>query len=297
MLSTFDWLRRSRSSAELLTAMRFFAAKPGFNSGESLEPGPPFSALHGPCQRCFAYAKTQSLGEPEHYCKFCKMILARKKGFEKIASNVLIIWGLVPELARQFRGSDDALHHRALASFVPADDRFLLILKKGDLKDWLQELALYHGSDLRGMLQIFPGVTNRSMLPMGALLCCAARRESVLAAGSFYVQFFARPLQLLKPRHRDRAGMLTFEISAFLNLLSMAEVFRSLLFPHEQQQLYELLHLKDSKEEQFYWGRFLGGLSHEAKDMLAQWRIRQWPKAQVQSLYELIEYVPFSCTR
>lgn len=297
MLATFDWLRRSRSSAELLTAMRFFAAKPGFNSGELLESGAPFSALNGPCQRCFVYAKAQSLGEPERYCKFCKMILAKKRGVEKIAGNTLIIWGLAPELARQFHNSEGALHRRTLANFVPADDRFLLMLKKRDLKDWLQELALYHGSDLRGVLQIFPGVAEKSPLPLGALLCWAARRESALAAGGFYVQFFARPLQLMKPRYRDRMGMLTFEVSAFLNLLGMAEVFRTLLFPNEQQQLYELLHLKNPKEEQFYWGRFLGGLSQEAKDMLAQWRIRQWPKSQVQSLYELIEYVPFPYPR
>jgi hypothetical protein len=53
------------------------------------------------------------------------------------------------------------------------------------------------------------------------------------------------------------------------------------------------LNLEDTSEEQFYWGRFLGYLSQEAKDMLNAWRIRQWPKGRIELLYELVDYVAF----
>jgi hypothetical protein len=89
--------------------------------------------------------------------------------------------------------------------------------------------------------------------------------------------------------HR-RQGVATFEVSEFLNLLEMAEVFRAKLRPEEQQQLYELLSLGDPKEESFYWGRFLGQLNQDAKDMLSAWRIRQWPENRIKLLYELIDY-------
>ena len=73
----------------------------------------------------------------------------------------------------------------------------------------------------------------------------------------------------------------------------MAAIFRRLLYPEAQQALHDLLNLRDSSEEQFYWGRFLGYLNSEAKDMLSAWRIRQWPRDRIQLLYELVEYVAF----
>ncbi len=74
-------------------------------------------------------------------------------------------------------------------------------------------------------------------------------------------------------------------------MLEMVEVFRANLRPHEQKELFELLSLDDPKEEQFYWGRFLGQLSQEAKDMLSAWKIRQWSKNQIKFFYKLIQYV------
>ena len=73
----------------------------------------------------------------------------------------------------------------------------------------------------------------------------------------------------------------------------MASVFRTLLRPEAQQVLHALLTLEDSSEELFYWGRFLGYLSPEAKDMLSAWRIRGWPKNRIKLLYELVNYVAF----
>ena len=79
-----------------------------------------------------------------------------------------------------------------------------------------------------------------------------------------------------------------------MSLLEMASVFRSVLSPTTQQILYGLLNLKDAKEEGFYWGRFLGMLTPQEKDMLNAWKIRQWPRQRVKLLYELTKYVDFS---
>ncbi len=110
------------------------------------------------------------------------------------------------------------------------------------------------------------------------------------------VRFFSAPYQLLYPHTRDRQGLLTFEVSEFVNLLEMAAVFRTMLRPEAQEALQELLNLEDPSEEQFYWGRFLGYLDPEAKDMLSAWRIRVWPRERIQLLYELTNYVAFYST-
>ena len=107
------------------------------------------------------------------------------------------------------------------------------------------------------------------------------------------VRFYSAPHQIMKPHTRDKQGLLTFEVSEFLSLLEMAAVFRTILRPTEQELLYQLVNLEDTSEEQFYWGRFMGFLSQEAKDMLNAWRIRQWPKGRIKLLYELVDYVAF----
>jgi hypothetical protein len=290
MLTKFDWLRRSRTGSELLTTLKYFAAKPNYHSAED-ELGAPFSALHGPCERCHIYSRVRLGEELERYCKFCKLILTKAHGFAKISKHGVVIWGLVQELPKQFRHGEGVLHRSVLGSYVHDDSRFLLMLRKRDLKAWLQELVLYHGADLLGLLQIIPSLGHRPNTTLGELLNWAMMRESSLPMDRLRVQFYARAAHVFRPRQREREGALTFEVSEFLNLLEMAEVFRANLYPEEQQQLYDLLTLEDFKEEQFYWGRFVGGLSQEAKDMLALWRIRQWPTPRVQLLFELTNYV------
>ena len=71
----------------------------------------------------------------------------------------------------------------------------------------------------------------------------------------------------------------------------MAVVFRQMLHPREQDMLRELLNIDDLNQEQFYWGRFLGMLSREARDMLHAWQVRQWSREQARLFYELLGYV------
>ena len=77
----------------------------------------------------------------------------------------------------------------------------------------------------------------------------------------------------------------------YVGLLQMAEVFRLLLHPNAQQELLELLTTNDSDGASFYWGRFLGLLDQRARDMLAAWGIRTWPRHRIRLLYELRNYV------
>jgi hypothetical protein len=130
-------------------------------------------------------------------------------------------------------------------------------------------------------------------MDMGEALSQIVQREANSAMDRLRVQFYAAPAQIRRFSRRDQKGNLTFEIADFVRLLEMAEIFRTILHPTDQQDLYKLLHLEDSGEVQFYWGRFLGQISPEARDMLNAWRIRQWPPNQIQLLYELVEYVEF----
>jgi hypothetical protein len=285
MLNTFDWLRRSDNGAELLATLDLikhavFSVKvPGL--------GAPLSALNGPCQRCYIYARC---GPHELYCSFCKMILARAKRVAFISRKSVIIWAAVNQLPKAWREGNAVTPKYLLGSYVHDQNRFLAMLERRKLKPWLQDFILYHGADLNGLFQIFPPLFVGGQIGMSGVLCFAVHHGPRVPMERMMVQFYSSPFQLLKPRERDRQGLLTYEAAEFLSLLEMAEVFRAKLFPHEQRQLQELLHLNDAKEEQFYWGRFLGQLHQEAKDMLAAWRIRQWPKSRIALLYELIDY-------
>jgi hypothetical protein len=284
MLNTYDWLRRCESGAELLATIKYFAKHPK-DATEVQELGAPLSALEGPCRRCHLYARST----PEApYCRFCQTILdhAKRTGF--LTRHTVVLWGVVNALPKKLR---EPAAKPFLGKYLHAENRFLAILGRRKLKPWLQDLMLYHGGEIKGLVQIFPTVGAGKKITMGELLSRAAHGEPRLPPERLWVQFYSAPYQLLKPRTRDREGLLTFEAADFLGLLEMAEVFRVLLYPAEQQQLYELLDLDDPKEEPFYWGRFLGQLHQQAKDMLAAWRIRQWPKSRIKLLYELLNYV------
>lgn len=310
MLTSFDWLRQSQTGAELLATLKYLEEEPDLFDAD--EVGPPHSALGGPCQRCWVYPRTpppnQATSPDTYYdrrtaphCKSCRAILARASKLGGISRRSIVIWGWVNQLPNQLEDNEGyqdsrvpstSSEHR-LAAYVQDQNHFLLMMHRRELKTWLQELLIYHGAELKGLIQILPTTGAGGGINMADVLCRAVHHEARFSMDQLRVRFFSAPHQLFRPHTRDRRGLLTFEVSEFLNLLEMAAVFRTLLVPEAQQALYELLNLDDASEEQFYWGRFLGYLSPEARDMLSAWRIRQWPKEQIQLLYELIDYVAF----
>ena len=291
MLNGFDWLRQSRTGAELLATLRVIEEKPDLLSTEEI--GPPHSALDGPCQRCWIYPRAPSKRRAPRYCKVCRAVLHEASLLGQASRRSIFIWGLVNRLPKQLESGRGFSDSRVLGAYVHESNHFLVAIYQQELKAWLQELVIYHGTALKGLIQILPTTGTGRGIGMGDILCRAAHHEGRFAMDQLRVRFFSAPHQLLVPHERDRRGMLTFEITDFLSLLEMAAVFRTLLRPETQQALQQLLNLSDTSEEQFYWGRFLGYLSPEAKDMLHAWRIRQWPKPRIQLLYELIEYVSF----
>jgi len=293
MRNTFDWLRCCRTGAELMATVRFFAKKPSFTFTD-LEFGAPLSALDGPCQRCYFFARHDA---HSHYCRLCKTILAGASRFGILARKCLVVWSVVNELPPAFRDGSAWQKENIRGYYVHDQKHFLVMMHRRQIKTWLQDIALYYGAALKGVFQIFPTVGVGKELGMGEILCWAGHHEPGPPFKQLHVQFHSASYQVIKPSVRRRQGLLNFEISEFLNLLEMTEVFRALLRPEEQVQLFELLSLGDPKEEQFYWGRFLGQLNQEAKDMLSAWRIRQWPENRVKLLSELIDYAVLPDTR
>jgi hypothetical protein len=258
------------------------------------ELGAPPSALQGPCQRCWIYPRAPAKRGTGRYCRVCRAILVKASRLHHLSPRSIVIWGAVNRLPKllERRGGVQA-GYRILGAYAPDAQHFIVMMYRQGLKSWLQELVIYHGTELRGVLQILPTTGRGGGVDMADVLCRAMYQETLLPMDRLRVRFFSAPHQVLKSHLRDRQGLLTFEIAEFVSLLEMAAVFRTLLEPEVQRALFELLNLKDSHEEHFYWGRFLGLLTPEARDMLNAWRIRQWPKERIRLLYELIGYVSF----
>lgn len=305
MLKAFDWLRLCRSGAELIATLRLLQRDPDLFAQEEI--GPPHSALLGPCRRCHIYPRfvapararhgeaevEQISRRPRRVCQTCRGVLTGAYQLRELSRQTLFIWANVNRLPRQFTGSSGFGDSRILGVYVHDPHHFLLAMRRQGLKNWFQELALYHGASLRGLIQILPSTGAGRGISMSDVLSRVVHQESRFAADQLWVRFFSAPHQVLAPHTRDQSGLLTFEGTEFLSLLEMAAVFRTILPPDAQEVLQDLLRLDDPAEEQFYWGRLLGYLTPEARDMLSAWRIRQWPKSRVKLLYELIDYVAF----
>jgi len=293
MLSPFDWLRRCRTGADLIATLQTLEARPDLFELPLAEIGPPPSALDGPCSRCWIYPPSSHNDAPQHarYCRTCETVLRAAWPLTELSRNAVVVWGAVNNLPRQLREREGFYREHLAGAYLHDEHHFLLTLYKRHLRDWLQELVLYHGPDLTGLLHIFPTTGGRTGESMGDLLARVAAQGVHTVSDRLRVRFYAAPYHITAPHLRDRRGLLAFEVAEFLRLLEMAGVFRALLRPAEQEALRELLTLDDAKEENFYWGRFLGQLSQEAKDMLSAWRIRAWPQERLQLLYELTHYI------
>lgn len=290
MQSNFDWLRLAATGAELLATLDLLANAPETlaMSGE----GAPVSALDGPCERCWRYPRRAD----DQYCAACRAILNRRKKHSSHTRQMALVWGYVNRLPRELR---TAFTNRATAVFNPDrsghylldNGRFLLTLPKRSLQAWLHDLLLYDGGAVRGLLQIFPTTGVQHNLCMSDLLCRIVGREAVLGMDQLNIRFYALPYHVLTHHSLEEEGLLTYSAAEFSGMLEMAIVFRQLLRPQEQDILQELLMTDDLNQEQFYWGRFLGMLSQEARDMLHAWQVRRWSREQVKLFYQLIHYV------
>jgi hypothetical protein len=294
MLSRFDWLRRSRTGAELLATLQYLEAHPELPSNGG-ELGPPPSALNGPCLRCWVYPRAATRPNAR-YCPTCQTILGEAWQMGTLARYAIVVWGFVNQLPKHLRSASSSRDSQILGAYVHDENHFLLVLYHLEIKPWLQELVIYHGADLKGLIQIFP-TTGARDAGMGDLLCRVVHHEARFPMDRLRVRFFSTPQQVFAAHLYDREGVLTFEVTEFLSMLEMASVFRSILHPNEQENLRKLLEMGNTTAAQFYWGRFLGSLSQEARDMLDIWRIRQWSKPRINLLYELAENVGFYKSR
>ena len=291
MLTKFDWLRRCRSGTEIIATLKYFSENPELDPSQQ-EQGGPLSAIGRLCQRCKVYAPVSVRRKFTRYCNVCGNIIRLKKIVTPRSQRSILIWGYVTNISRRLRESKPSEFFHGI--YVYDDQRFLAAMHRQNLKPWLQDLVIYSGLSLKGLLQIFPSLGEHRNLNIGDYLAWAIHHEANLSLDQLWIRFYTKPSQLINPKKREKEGLLTYNISDFLNMLEMVEVFRAVLYPQEQKDLYELLTLNDAKEEQFYWGRFLGQLSQQAKDMLSAWKIRQWSKSQIEFFYQLIKYVIFS---
>ncbi|MBF0495124.1 MAG: hypothetical protein HQK58_00890 [Deltaproteobacteria bacterium] len=288
MLTAFDWLRRCRNGSELLATLNYLKEQPDLLLDQD-EVGPPLTAVTKPCQRCWIYP---CVAAPyKKYCRTCTTIRTRAEKFNETSKHSVVIWAVVNRLPKQLRAEEGFAGSIVSASYVHDEQHFLLVINHHELKPWLQELLLYQGDTLKGLIQVFPPADDAPRSSMGEILCRVIHQETRFPMDLLRVRFFSNPFQVLYTRSRETQGLLTFEAIDFLSLLEMATIFRTLLRPEEQGMLRQLTSLGDGKEKQFYWGRFMGFLDSEAKDMLSAWNIRQWSDNRIKLLYELVKYV------
>lgn len=288
MLSKFDWLRRCRNGAELLATLKYFSDNPEFDPSQ-LEQGGPLSAIGNLCQRCRVYAPVEKKNKHTRFCVLCEKIMQEKEQSALKVARAVILWGNVNQISRRLRDSKPSAS--IFGIYIHDDQHFLIMMHQQHLKQWLQDLVIYSGLSLKGLLQIFPLTGKRHHLLIGDYLSWVIHHEATFRMDELRIRFYTDPHQVINPKKREKEGLLTYTIPDFISMLDMAEVFRAKLYPEQQRELFELLNLKDSKEEQFYWGRFLGQLSQEAKDMLSAWKVRQWSQTQTDFFYQLINYV------
>ncbi len=295
MLTAFDWLRRCQSGGELLATLELIertthsaASQPEFQ----LQPAPPHAAIYGPCLRCWSYA-TDPDTPGSIYCPMCQAIAARAKSVGQTAKQVVGVWGFVSHLPEQVRNRAVFADQRILGAYLHSDQHFLVMIRRRALQSWLQELLLYDGLDMTGMLQIFPTVSGYSQPNMGEMICQIVHNQARFPLDRLRVRFFSAPRQVLEVHKYDKLGVINFEVADFLRMLESASVFRAVFQPDEQNALQQVLAITDVQEAQFYWGRLMGILTPRARDLLAAWKMRNWSKAQVNLFYELVEYVAF----
>ncbi|MBW1675423.1 MAG: hypothetical protein JRF30_01080 [Deltaproteobacteria bacterium] len=292
MLSIFDWIRRSKSGGELLATLEYFQDRSPDLFPEHKAIGPPVSLVNRPCKRCWVYPCQDNRGLG--YCRTCLAIIARAESLGGQSRQAVVVWGHVNCLPKQLKSKTGFYSNHILGSYVHDAQHFLLVMDRFELKPWIQELLVYHGTDLKGLLQVFPTTGQTQRGSMEDVIGRAIHQDARFPMDLLRIRFFPNAYELFAPHVREWRGQLTFEVREFLKLLEMAFIFRSLLRPEEQRMLRNLVNISNESKEQFTWGRVTGHLTQEARDMLNAWKFRQWSQNQIILLYELIDYVEYT---
>ncbi len=284
MPTAFDWIRRSENGAELIATIDAMNISPAPFQDETVM-GEVACGIRGPCSRCWIYPR---LPEAPH-CKTCHTIVTESGKLGPASRECLLIWGYVnavPECLKQ-----GVRPYQTRAIHIRDASHFLAVVPGSGLASWLKEVLIHEGSDTRGALTIFPTTGKKNTFTMGDILCRAIQHDSRHPMDRLRIRFFSKPGQLKAPHLREQQGILTFEATEFMGLLEMATLFKSILRPKEREMVKEVSGLVDQNEKAFHWGRLMGALNIQARDLLADWKVRQWPQSRIKLLYELTEYV------
>lgn len=294
MLTPFDWLRTTRTGAELLAMLQIL--EDDVNAFGRLESvaghdgiGPVPSALAMPCSRCWRYPRLPL----SIFCAVCRVIRDGTLHTGGPVRDTLVLWGYVNRLPRHVANRANDPQRLLMGAYAPDESHFVAMIRRTNLQPWLQDLVLYHGAELRGHIQLFPTTGQERTLHMGDFLARVIGHEAYFPLDRLRIRFYTRHYHVLRPHELDKEGILTFDVSEFLSLLEMASIFRSLFSPADQQALQGLLTMPNPTEQRFYWGRFAGGLNQRNLDLLEAWQMRQWPAARVNFFYELLEHVDY----
>ncbi len=292
MLNIFDWIRRCRNGAELLATLHYFDFHQPNLLPEPKALAGPMTLTTRPCPRCWIYPG--QMDTINNCCRLCGDILLHVPAYNKLSPKCIIVWGHVSQIPKQLSGQSVSDSTRTINDYIHDEHHFLVVLPRQRLRNWLQEVLLYDGADVKGLFQVFPTIGSSSRASLDDLLCRAMHYDAQFGMDALRVRFFPDPYMLFSPHIREAQGKLTFLIDQFLSLLEMAHVFRSLLKPEEWNVLKTITTISNKTEKRFAWGRFTGMIKPEARDMLNSWNFEKWSANQINLLYELLDYVTYS---
>lgn len=295
MLSIFDWIRRCRTGGELVATLEHFERHSPDTFPEIKALAGPTTLDQRPCARCWLYPvhERKKCSKPDH-CQTCGAIVgqARIKSRQSYLSSV--IWGNVNTIPRHMEASAGFYEDPRVLRHVIDENHFLLVLNSRKIKAWLQELMLYHGSGLKGLIQIFPTTGRMKLGGMGELICRASHYDARFPMDRLRIRFYRGPKYLSAPHKYENKGVMTWYVGDFIKMLDMAAIFRSLIRPEEQEILRKITQVENESEAKFLWGRMMTLISPEAKDMLNSWNFRDWSNGRIDLFYGLFDYVEYT---
>lgn len=280
MLVAFDWLRRSENGAELIATMDAMESAPDLFRTEN-GVGEPFCGIRGPCIRCWLLPRLPG----SSHCSVCHRIVTDSRRLGSDSKRCLLVWAFVnflPNTVKQAARQDQ----RAL--LIKDDKHFLAAVSGPCLNAWLKKL-LQDDKEQKGTLIVFPTTRKKSTFTMGDVLCRAIQHDASFPMDRLRIEFFSKPGQLKAPHLREQEGMLILQPYEFLPLLELATVFSTLLNHEEVEIIKYVMSIQDQNQKAFQWGRLMGILNLEARDMLVN--MKTWPVNRIKWLCELAKYV------